>query len=150
MYYCVCVSRYAYICPERVSLHQLLYVSAPAIQAPLWGFWEWAWCVYMVSGVCAVMANRCVLLLVSAFTVLTERRVHNHTRPYALVQIGVWAHASQNHILRHFSPLFLIKGVWSLHAKQTLCLMLFWPLTHPCPRIKRYFTRTKYQSMAFD
>lgn len=115
------------------------------MQAPLWGFWDWAWCVYMVSDVSAVMTNRCVLLLVPAVYCIGGRRVHSHTRPQTFEQISVRV---QNHILCCFSPLLLlIKGVWSPHAKQTPCLLLFWPLTHPCPGIKRYLTRTKYFSL---
>lgn len=39
-YISVCASRCVYICPESVSLHKLLYVSAAAMRAPLRGFWE--------------------------------------------------------------------------------------------------------------
>lgn len=96
----------------KASLSTSYYVSAAAMQTPLWGFWERAWCVYMVSGVSAVMTNRCVLLLVPAMHCIDGRGVHNHTRPQAFVQISVRAPVSQNHILHHFSALLpLIKGV---------------------------------------
>lgn len=87
--------RCVYICPESVSLH----VSAAAMQAPLWGFWLWAWCVYMVSGVCT--NDQQVCSIVSASSVLYWIRVHNHTRLQASVQLCVWVLVSRNPI--HFS-----------------------------------------------
>lgn len=141
---CECMSVCVYICPESVSLHILLYVSAAAMQAPLWGFWEWAWCVYMVSGVAAVITNRCVLLLVSSLHCTDGRRVHDHTGLQALVQMYECMLGS----LYHFSPC-LITGVWSQHALQTPCLSLFWPLTHPCLEIKSYLVENVTRANTF-
>ena len=77
LYKCVCMC------------HSTTYCMS---SATMWGFWEQAWCVYMVSGVSTVMTNRCFLLLVPAMCCADGRRFHNHTRLQTFVQTGLWVH----------------------------------------------------------
>lgn len=88
-----------------------------------WGFWKWAWCVKRVSGVSAVMTNRCVLLLACSVYWIGGRRTYNHTQPKHLCKLVCeWMLAKIISSTR-VCPL-LIKGVQLLHGKQTICCCL--------------------------
>lgn len=85
----MCVSMCVHLSGKCLSPQATVCVSSS--HACPWGFWEWTWCVCMVSGVSAVMTNRCILLLAPAVRCIDGRRAHNHTQPQAFVQISASA-----------------------------------------------------------
>lgn len=86
------------------------------------GFWKWAWCVKRVSGVSAVMTNRCVLLL-ACLVYWIGGRTYNHTQPKHLCKLVCEGMLAKIISCTRVCPL-LIKSVQLLHGKQTICCCL--------------------------